>query len=96
MKSTSSDEESEGSQEEDDLVSIQVAFFGTLVSDNYVFMQRHAGVATESICLSTKSGSIALENKSAAGSVCGLESDCGDESNKDNESLHEAYKKMYT
>ena len=55
----------------------------------------HAGVATESVCLSAKISSIALENKLATKSECGSESDCGDESEKDDESLHEAYKKMY-
>ena len=61
MKSTWSDEEFEGIQEEDELVSNQVAFFGTLVSDNCVFMQGREGVATEYVCLSAKLGSIALE-----------------------------------
>ena len=58
-------------------------------------MQGHAGVATESVCLSAKIGSIALENKSATRSECGLESDYRDESKKDDKSLHEAYEKMY-
>ena len=37
LKLTWSDEESEGSQEEDDLVSNQVVFSGTLVSGNWLF-----------------------------------------------------------
>ena len=84
-----------GSQEEDELVCNQVVFSSSLVSNNCVFMQGRVSVATESVCLSTKTCSIALENKSATKSDCGLESDCGDESEKDNESPHEAYKKMY-
>ena len=51
MKSTWTDEESEGSKEEDDLASNQVAFFGSLVSYNYVFIQGRASVATKSVCL---------------------------------------------
>ena len=38
MTSTWSDEESDRSQEEDNKVSNQVDFFGTLVSDNLVFV----------------------------------------------------------
>ena len=37
LKSTWSDEESEGSQEEDELVSNQVVFSGSLVLDNFMF-----------------------------------------------------------
>ena len=85
MKSTWSDEESKGSQEEDNLVSNQVAFSGSLVSDNFVFMQGRAGISTESVCLSAKSGFVALENKSATNSDYGSESDCGDKSEKDDE-----------
>ena len=95
LKSTWSDEESKGSQEEDDLVSNQIAFSGSLVSNNCVLMQGCAGVVTESVCFSAKSGYVALENKSATNSDCGSEFDCGDESEKDDESLHEAYEKMY-
>ena len=52
LKSTWNDEEFEGNQEEDDLVSNQVAFSGTLVSGNRLFMQRRSGsVATDTICL---------------------------------------------
>ena len=65
-----------------------------MVSNNCVFMQGRASVATKFVCLSTKSGFISLENKSATNSDCGLESNCGDESDKDDESLHEAYERM--
>ena len=55
MKSTWSDEESDGSQEEDNLVSNQVAFSSTLVSDNCLFMQGRSGsIATDTICLFIK------------------------------------------
>ena len=95
LKSTWSDKESKGSHEEADLLSIQVAFSSTLVSDNCLFMQGCAGVSVETVYLYVKSGSIALENKSATNNECGSKSDCRDESEKANESLHEVYKKMY-
>ena len=50
LKSTWSDDESEGSQEDNELVNNQVAFSGSLVSNNFVFIQGRAGVATESVC----------------------------------------------
>ena len=95
MKSTWSDEESEGSQEEDELVSNQVVLSSSLILDDYVFMQGHSGVSTDSVCLSAKTVSVALENKSITKSEYGSEFASGDESKKDDESLHEAYKKMY-
>ena len=58
-------------------------------------MHGRAGVATESVCLSVKLGSVSLENKTTTNNEYGLESDCRDESKKDDESLHEAYEKMY-
>ena len=54
-----------------------------------------ANVSTDIVCLHAKSGSVALENKSATTSKCGSESDCGDEYEKDDESLHEVHEKMY-
>ena len=39
LKSAGSDEESNNSQEDDNLISNQAAFIGTLVSDNHVLMQ---------------------------------------------------------
>ena len=82
MKSTWNDEEFEDNLEEDDLISNQVAFSGTLISDNCLFMQGRVGVGIETIWLSAKSGSIALENKSGTNSECGSESDYEDESEK--------------
>ena len=58
-------------------------------------MQGHPSVAIEFVCLSAKSSSIALENKSAINSDYGSESNCENESKKGDESLHEAYEKMY-
>ena len=72
------------------MVSNQVVFSGTLVSDNWLFMQGYAGVATKSVCLSAKSSYVALENKLATNSEYGSKSDCGDES------LHEVYEKIYS
>ena len=55
LKSTWNDEESDGNQEEDNLVSNQVAFSGCLVSSNRVLMQGLPGsVATNTVYLSTK------------------------------------------
>ena len=97
LKSTRNDEESDGSQEEDNLASDKVAFYGTLVSGNHLFMQGHSGAVTiDVVYLSMKSYTIAIDNKSATSSVCDSESDCGAESKKDDESLQEVYEKMYS
>ena len=94
---TWSDEEFDGSLEEDNLVSNQVAFSSTLVSGSHLFMQGRSGsVATDTVCLSAKSDTVAIDNKSATRSLCDSNSDYGDESEKDDESLQEAYEKMYT
>ena len=53
-------------------------------------MQGHECVAKDSVCLSAKTISVVLENKSVTRSECRLEFDCGDESEKDDESLHKA------
>ena len=57
---------------------------------------RSGSVATNIICLSVKSDIIATDNKSATSSLCNSDSNYGDESAKDDESLQEAYEKMYT
>ena len=94
---TWSDEESDGSQEDGNLVSNQVAFSGTLVSGNRVLVQGRLGfVTTDYVCLSVKSDTIATNSKIASNSLCDSDLDCGDESEKDDESLQEAYEKMYT
>ena len=91
MKSTWNDEESDGSQDEDNLVRNEATFFGTFVSNNHLFMQGCLGsIATDTICLSTKSDTTAIDSKSATSSLCDSDSNCGDESDKDNESLLEA------
>ena len=56
---------------------------------------RSSSVATEFVCLSVKSNTVATYNKSTTSSVCHSYSDCGDESEKDDEYLQEAYEKMY-
>ena len=85
---TWNDEESKGSQKEDDLVSNQVAFFGTLVSGNQLFIQGCSGsIATDTFCLSVKSGTVTIDKKSAINSVCHSNYDYGDEFEKDDESL---------
>ena len=97
LKLTWSDEESYGSQEEDNLVSNQVAFFGTFVSSNHSFMQGRSGsVARDTIYLSAKSDTITTDSKSTTSTVCDLDLNCGDESEKVDESLQAAYEKMYT
>ena len=97
LKSTWSDEESNGSQEVDNLVSNQVAFSGTLVSGNRLFMQGCLGsVATDFVCLFIKSDTVTTDSKAASSSLCDSDSDCGDKSEKDDESLQKAYEKMYT
>ena len=79
------------------MVSNQVIFSGTLVSGNRVLMQGHLGfVATYVVCMPIKSDIVATYSKKTAISLCGSNSDSGDESKNDNESLQEAYKKMYT
>ena len=64
MKSTYSDEESDGSQEDDNMVSNQVAFSGTLVSGNHVLVQERSGfIATDVVCLSIKLDIVEIDNK---------------------------------
>ena len=43
-----------------------------------------------------KADSIATKSKAATNDSCDFDSDSGDESEKDDESLQEAYEKMYT
>ena len=57
-------------------------------------MQGRVGVATDYVCLSAKIIFVALENKSATRSECGSESNCRDEYEKDDKSLHKAYEKI--
>ena len=83
-----------------------VLFFGTLVSSNRLFMQGCLGsiaidtiylfVKSDTVYLSMKSDTVAIDNKLATNSLCDSDLDCGDESKKDDESLNEAYEKMYT
>ena len=97
LKSTQSDEESNDSHEEDNLVSYQVEFSGILDLGNHLFIQECSGaVAIDTTCLSMKSNTVAIDSKSATSSLCDSDSDCGDESEKDDEFLQEACEKMYT
>ena len=97
LKSTWNDEESDGNQEDDNLVSNQVVFFGSLVSGNRVLGQERSGpVAIDTVCLSIILDIVATDSKTTSSSLCDFDSDCGDESEKEDESLQEAYEKMYT
>ena len=88
LKLTLSDKDSDGSQEEENLVSNQVAFSGTFISSNHFFIQGHSGsVATNTVSLSAKSDTVAIEGKSTTSSSCDSDSDYGDEFEKDDESL---------
>ena len=92
--STWSDEKSNGSYEEENMVSNQVIFSGTLVSGNSMLMQRRSGsVATYVVCMSVKSNTVATYRKMVAISLCGSNSDSGDESKNNDESLQEVYTK---
>ena len=74
------------------MVSKYVVFSGTLVFGNRVLVQGRSGSVTINIiCLFVKSG-----NKITSNSLCDSDSDCGDEFEKEDESLQEAYEKMYT
>ena len=59
-------------------------------------MNEHSGsVTTDTVCLSVKSDSVVTESKVATSGSCDSDSDSEDESKKDDESLYEAYEKMY-
>ena len=65
------------------MVSNHVAFSGTLVFGNRLFMQGRSGsVAMDTICLSIKLDTIAIDSKLASSSLCDSNSDCGDELKK--------------
>ena len=77
------------------MVSNQVAFSGSLFSTNRLFMKDCSElVATDTICLSVKSDSVEIECKAATSHSHELDLDSGEESKKDEESLHEAYEKI--
>ena len=79
------------------MVNNQVAFFDTLVSGNCVLMQGHSGfVVINTACLPIKSDTVTTDSKLATRSLCDSDSDCGNEFKKDDESLQEAYEKVYT
>ena len=79
------------------MVSNLVAFSSNFVLGNRLFMQGCSySVAIDSICLSMKSYTVTTDNKSITSSVFHSDSDCGDESEMDDESLQEVYEKMST
>ena len=57
---------------------------------------RSTSIATDTVCLSVKSDTIATESKIASSRLYGSDSDSGDKSKNDDESLPETYEKMYT
>ena len=60
-------------------------------------MQGHSGsVVIDIVCLSVKLDIVATDSKSASSSLYNSDSDYGDQFEKDNESLQEAYRNMYT
>ena len=80
LKLTWSDEESDGSQEDDN-----------------VLVQGHSrSIAINIVCLYVKLDTITTNSKTASNILCDSDSDCGDEPETDDESLQEAYEKMYT
>ena len=85
---TWSEKESDGSQEEYNMVNNQVAFSRMLVSGNCVLVQGClVSVTIDVACMFVKSNTIATNNKTPANSLCGSDSDNGDESENDDESL---------
>ena len=77
------------------MVSNQVAFFGSLFSTNHLFLKDCSKpVATNTICLSVKSDSVATECKATTSHSHESDLDNGEESEKDEESLQETYEKM--
>ena len=70
------------------MVSNQVVFSGMLVLGNRVLVQGCSGsVATDVVCMSVKSDTVATGSKTTSNSLCGSNSDKGDESENDNKSL---------
>ena len=97
LKSTRSDEESDGSQEDDNLVSNQIVFSTTFVFSNRVLVYGRLGsIAIDIVFLSIKSNTIVTNSKTTSINLCSSDTDSGDESKKDNKSLQEAYEKMYS
>ena len=79
------------------MVSNQAIFSSSLCSTNRLFMKDCSEpVATDTICLSVKSDSSVIECKAKTSHSHESDLDNGEESKKDEESLQEAYEKMYT
>ena len=56
---------------------------------------RTEAVAIDTVCKFVKSDNVATYSKTEASSFCGFNSDNEDESKNNDESLQEAYEKMY-
>ena len=56
---------------------------------------RSCSVAIDTVCLSVKSDSVAIESKVGTSGSCDSDLDSRDESKKDDESLQEVYEKIY-
>ena len=70
------------------MVSNLVSFSRNFVSSNRLFMNECSGsVATDTVCLSVKSDSIATESMTTTSGSCDSDSDNGDEYEKDDEFL---------
>ena len=79
------------------MVSNQVTFSGKLVSCNCVLEKGRSGVvAIDTVYMSVKLDIVALDSKTTTNSSCGFDLDNGNEFENNNESLQEAYEKMYT
>ena len=62
------------------MISNLVAFSGNFVSGNCVLLQGHSSsVATNDVCMSVKSDTVATESKTTSSSLCDSDSDSGDE-----------------
>ena len=70
------------------MVSNLVSFSSNFVLGNQLFMQgRLVSVVIDSVCLSVKSNTVAIDNKSTTSSVCHSDSDYRDEFEKDDKSI---------
>ena len=79
------------------MVKNQVVFFGLLVLDNRVLVQGcTVAIVIDDVCKSVKSDIIVTISKTVASNLRESDLDSGDESENDDDSLQEAYEKMYT
>ena len=69
------------------MISNQVAFTGSLFSDNHVLVQQSASSVIDAVSNTTILKTVATENKTTTSNLCGSDSKSGDESENDDESL---------